>query len=434
MARPMRGSVTEHVGKDGRTYRSLRFQAGGKRYRVPLGAVSAADAERALQYTMADVERGIWTPPSAIEAPPETPAAPTFHAFAEEWWTLTKGELAANTQADYWWRLTVHLIPYFGALALDSIDFAVIERYKAAKLAGDVYEDGRKIGQSKPLSARSINMTLTLLGAILERAHKRKLIDANPARDRDLRATERAPVRSYLDAAGQIVALLDAADELDRKAAKDRRHVERRAMLATLTFAGLRIGELSALRWRDIDLAGGWIKVGDSKTDAGRRRVKVRGALRDELLALRGRHQEAEQSAYVFATRSGGELSPDNFRNRVLRAAVKLAGERLEAQGLPPLPDKLTPHSLRRTFCSLLYALGEDPGTVMDEMGHTDPALALRVYRQAMRRGESEKAQLRALVEGGVVADDEAIGGAVVDNGGQREQIESGERFGTGKE
>jgi hypothetical protein len=66
---------------------------------------------------------------------------------------------------------------------------------------------------------------------------------------------------------------------------------------------------------------------------------------------------------------------------------------------LPPLP-KLTPHSLRRTFCSVLYALGEDPGTVMDEMGHANPALALRVYRQAMRRGEDEKAQLGALVEG----------------------------------
>jgi integrase len=73
----------------------------------------------------------------------------------------------------------------------------------------------------------------------------------------------------------------------------------------------------------------------------------------------------------------------------------------LRRGGLPPLPNKLTPHSLRRTFCSLLYALGEDPGVVMDEMGHTDPGLALRVYRQSMRRGEDEKAALRALTEGG---------------------------------
>jgi hypothetical protein len=39
-------------------------------------------------------------------------------------------------------------------------------------------------------------------------------------------------------------------------------------------------------------------------------------------------------------------------------------------------------------------------GVVMDEMGHTDPALALRVYRQSMRRGEDEKAALRCLVDG----------------------------------
>jgi len=80
--------------------------------------------------------------------------------------------------------------------------------------------------------------------------------------------------------------------------------------------------------------------------------------------------------------------------------AVGLANKRLEGEGLPPLPGQITPHSLRRTFCSLLYALGEDPGVVMDEMGHTDPELALRVYRQAMRRDDGEKAKLRALVEG----------------------------------
>jgi len=76
------------------------------------------------------------------------------------------------------------------------------------------------------------------------------------------------------------------------------------------------------------------------------------------------------------------------------------ANANLEAQGLPPLPAKLTPHSLRRTFCSLLYALGETPPVVMQEMGHTDPALALKVYAQAMRRGDDETAQLRALVFG----------------------------------
>jgi len=37
-------------------------------------------------------------------------------------------------------------------------------------------------------------------------------------------------------------------------------------------------------------------------------------------------------------------------------------------------------------------ALGEDSGVVTDERGHTDPGLALRIYRQSMRRDESETA------------------------------------------
>ncbi len=81
------------------------------------------------------------------------------------------------------------------------------------------------------------------------------------------------------------------------------------------------------------------------------------------------------------------------------------------------------PYSLRTTFCSLLYALGETPPVVMQEMGHTDPALALMVYAQAMRRGEDEQAQLRAVVEGGRVVADEAASNDVVADSGQRSKI-----------
>jgi integrase len=373
---------------------------------VPLGVVSRADAERELACVMADVARGLWKPPVVVEAPVEVEVeVPTFHEFAEDWWVRNQAQLAENTRADYRWRLECHLLPEFGEQRIDRIDFNAVERYIAGKLAGD-----------RPLSARSINMTVTLLGAILERAVKRRLIEHNPAKDKDLRVKEREPVRSYLSAAGQIAALLEAAGELDCGAALNRRHIKRRAMLAVLVFAGLRINELCALRWRDVGLATGWLHAG-SKTDAGRDRVvKIRGALRDELLALRAGRGSIDQDAYVFAIGRGGRMSDDNFRSRVLRAIVKRANENLERADLPPLPDKLTPHSLRRTFCSLLYALGEDPGTVMDEMGHTDPALALRVYRQSMRRGEDEKAQMRALVEGGVWA-----------NMGERGDVETSE-------
>lgn len=405
MARSTTGSVIEHQGRDGRTYRSLRFTAYGKRRRVPLGPVSAAEAQSALRHAIADIERGVWQPPTAIVPPSEPGPVPTFHEYAAEWWIRHESQITAGTQADYRWRLEVHLLDYFGELPLDAITFDTVERYIAEKLGGD-----------DPLSPRSINMQVTLLAAILETALERELIARNPAKGKGRRVRERAPQRSYLDAAGQITALLDAAGELDREAPEGRRHVQRRAMLATLVFAGLRISELCELRWRDVDLAGGWLRVGEAKTDAGVRRVKIRGALRDELLTVSAKRPAGSSSdAYVFPTASGARMSPDNFRNRVLgrpaqpeqekaaAGALGRANKQLEAAGVPPLP-KVTPHGLRRTFCSLLYALGEDPGVVMDEMGHTDPALALRVYRQAMRRDESEKAALQALVEGGIVA------------------------------
>ena len=180
MPRPTVGSVIEHRGKDGRTYRSLRFVAYGKRRRVPLGPVSVAEAEVALRHVIADVERGTWKAPVAPEPPAEQQRVPTFGEFGMEWWTLTKGQFAESTQADYWWRLTVHLAPYFNELRLDEITFDVVERYMAGKLAGVIYEGGREAGKGEPFTPRSINMFLTLLGQILEARGRARAHPAQP--------------------------------------------------------------------------------------------------------------------------------------------------------------------------------------------------------------------------------------------------------------
>jgi integrase len=109
----------------------------------------------------------------------------------------------------------------------------------------------------------------------------------------------------WLDRAEQIATLLDAAGELDRAARRDRRHVPRRATLATLVFAGLRIGELLDLRWRDVDLTAGRITVRASKTDAGVRQVDMLPVLRGELLALKAAARHTEANALVFGTHRG---------------------------------------------------------------------------------------------------------------------------------
>lgn len=396
MARRATGRIIETAGRDGRTYRALRFTAYGKRRYLSLGPVTRTEAEAELRHVLADVERGTWEPAAAPTPPPEV-TIPTFHEYAARWWQLNEGRLGERTRTDYLWRMD-HLLPTFAAKRLDEITYDDVEGYIAAKLAEGV------------LGASSINKTIKLMAQVLDGAVERDLIGRNPAKGKDRRLRERAPRRTYLDTAAQIDALLRAGATLDRNAQTQYRHVERKAILTVFAFAGLRIGELCALRWADVDLAAGWLHVGDAKTDAGRRRIKLRGALRDELAAVKARARYAEPGHHVFASAKGTAPSIDNVRSRVVNAAVKQANETADeaaekGKAAVHLPAGITPHSLRRTFASLLYALGENPAVVMAEMGHTDPGLALRIYAQAMRRDEAEVAQLRALVDGATLTE-----------------------------
>ena len=197
--------------------------------------------------------------------------------------------------------------------------------------------------------------------------------------------------------ADHIAALLDAAGKLDARATICRG--QRRALLATLTFAGLRIGEALSLRWRDVDLARGTITIRTAKTDAGVRIVNVLPVLRDELGAYRA-HLDPSADALVFGTATGRQQGATNVRRRVLAKAVEHANTKLAEHDLEPLPDSLTPHSLRRTFASLLFAIGEAPPYVMAQMGHTTPHLTLAIYARQMDRRDGEPERLRELLAG----------------------------------
>jgi len=245
----------------------------------------------------------------------------------------------------------------------------------------------------------SINKTITRLGQILEVAVERELIPRNAAKvggkRRRLKAAK--PARVYLDRAEQIAALLDAASELDREARSNGR-IARRALLATLTFAGLRISELLDLEWRDVDLAAGRLRVRHSKTDAGSRYVDLLPVLRDELSAHKAASANAAPSTYVFPSAAGTRQDGGRVRGRVLAKAVKRANAQLAAEGQTPLPEGLTLHALRRTCASMLVALGKDPRYVMAQLGHTDPTVTLGIYAQAMTASDRDRERLKELV------------------------------------
>jgi integrase len=250
----------------------------------------------------------------------------------------------------------------------------------------------------RPLSAGSINKTIEVLRWLLSFAVEYGWIDDNPAAGKRRRIKiERSPP-PHLQSAGQIAAALEAAAELD--ADPGWLIDDRRPVVATLAFSGLRVHELAALRWGDLDFATLTIHVRHSKTPAGIREVRMVPALRGNLILYRDRLERPGARQLVFRTSRGGPRTKDNVRVRILRPVLARAEKLLEAGGQASLPPGITPHSLRHTFTSLLFAIGEDPVSVMRQLGHTDPAFTLRAYAHSMSRDAGERERLRALADG----------------------------------
>jgi integrase len=365
MARKATGQVVERRRKGGRVF-ALRFQAYGKRRYVSLGTAAEGwtrrKAEVALANVLADVRRGIWKPARLADAAEEAPA-PTFHEFASEWMETRRHEFAARTVEDYELALTHHLLPFFKDHRLPEITAQEVDRYKAAKV-----RDREQGLVERPLSNRTINKTLTRLGQILDAAVRYELLDYNPVKTKVEKLKEAGPKRARLTGE-QVQALLRAAGP-------------HRTLLATAIMAGgLRVSELTHLRWRDLDLQDGLLNVTASKTAAGIRQV----VLEPELIQLLREHKDAaswtEPDDFVFAGRIREKPRERNIvRTRILYGAIEKASEQLAAEDRPPLPDGTTFHSLRRTYAALRAELGEHPAITAAQMGHRDPRMTLHVY------------------------------------------------------
>ena len=158
-----------------------------------------------------------------------------------------------------------------------------------------------------------------------------------------------------------------------------------RALWATAVYAGLRRGELVALRWSDVDLAEGVIEVRRGwdakagevapKSRAGRRRVPIPGVLRDYLVE---RRIGADTSGRVFGS------------DWLVRRAAERARERWQKKGLLPL----TLHEARHTYASLMIAAGANAKALSRWIGHANIGVTFDLYGHLMPGSEAEGAAL----------------------------------------
>jgi integrase len=346
MARRPTGTILERSGKRGISY-AARFMACGERQYETLGhswnGYSRQDADEALANILADVRRGIWQPwqPPVVAL---VSTDPSFHELASQWFAEREPEVAVRTAEDYRWALTNHLLPFFAKHRVSQISIPEVDAYRVAKV-------GERLDPTviRPLSNDSINKTIKRLAQVLDMAVEYGYLSANPARGRRRRLKPDHPRRARMQAE-QVAVLLQAAGQ-------------HRALLATAIMAGgVRVSELTALRWRDVSLADHRLSVADSKTPTGVRESQLSPDLRDQLASHRELSAFNGPDDFVFPTRRGTRRDRNTVRTRILYPAIARANARLAQMGRPVISPDVTFHSLRHTYASLLVEEGADPG------------------------------------------------------------------------
>jgi integrase len=179
------------------------------------------------------------------------------------------------------------------------------------------------------------------------------------------------------------------ADPAEAQALLEALPADDRALWATALYGGLRRGELRALRWSDVDLAGGVIRVergwddleGEQQTKArNRRRVPITAILRDYLVEHRMATERDE--GFVFGRSATVPFKPERVTAR--------ADSAWKASGL----DRITLHACRHTFASLMIAAGVNAKALQSYMGHSSIRVTFDLYGHLMPGNEERAADL----------------------------------------
>lgn len=233
----------------------------------------------------------------------------------------------------------MHLRPWLVWRDLRALTSGDVDAYAAKRLK-------QKTRRKRPVSPACVNRELALLKSILRRACDDGKLPGVPR----IRMLREPPGRAPL---------LDAEQERALVAACDSQRLRMLVLLGIET--GCRLSELTGLRWRDLDLSAGILRVERSKS--GKRRDLPLSAVALDLLRT-WRPDGVPAGRYVLPTRSGRRwLAAQRPWERATNAAG-LAGWRL--------------HDLRHVFASRAVMRGVDLLTVARLLGHASTKMVER--------------------------------------------------------
>jgi integrase len=302
------------------------------------------------------------------------PSKLTLKEFLERWLKHIKPNVSPRTHERYEQIALKNIAPVLGARILSKLaPIDISEAY------GKALETGRRDGKGG-LSPRTVNHMHRVLYSALNQAERWKLIVRNPAallEKRDRPKIERKAVKTI--GAPATAAVLDAARE-------------RRLFIPLVlgTFCGLRRGEITALRWKSVDLDNAQLAViaSTEQTDAGAIREKEAKSGRARTIALpslaveelrRWRLVQAEElfrlgiraddNWHVVTQADGSPLQPRSLTH-VVSAFLKEWG--------------MTLHGLRHSHASHLLGSNVHPKIVQERLGHSSIAITMDIYSHLM--------------------------------------------------
>ena len=301
----------------------------------------------------------------------------TFGQLVEQWkeyrWQIK--ELKPKTKQRYNELLDQRILPFLKDKKLKDIKPNDIER-----LLVEIKNGKRKDTRSGPLSSRTQLHYYVLLRSIFAYAHGNQDITCNPVK-KELRPTvKQARIKSY--SREDSIQLLSALSKTD---------LMHQSIISLTLAIGCRLGEVTGLRWRDIDLEKRIVSIhttrqyidkengiieGKPKTDKSERDCEIPASVVKMLSEYKSEITEnlsflgvpVTNDTHVFLNFEGRALHPSS-PNSWLKVFLKRH----------KLPN-LTFHGLRHTCATLLVAEGMDVAAIADILGHSTPATTLNYY------------------------------------------------------
>jgi integrase len=287
-------------------------------------------------------------------------SGPTVAEYADEWLSMLAGVRPA-TAVEYRRDLEAYVLPRLGGVRIGALDARRIR-----KLAYDLREEKTKRAPAGR-SWATVRRILAPLSVMLGAASEDGVIPARPWPR--LPTPRRDPLKRRHLSVDELARLLAALPT-----------PQDRLLVRFLAETGLRVSELKALRWRDLELEDEPVVCvrrrhrlldGEQETKSERSSgtVPITPQLARELKAHRLRNGQPDGGRLVFIGASGKRLDETNYRRRVLDPACVRAG-------IPPIGF----HVLRHTHGSIVAAATRDVRAVQRRLRHASAAFTLETY------------------------------------------------------